>query len=80
MGPDQATDTIRKALSMGADSGVHVVDDALHGSDALGTSLALAKAIKGRGADLVMLRLGVDRRPDVRGAGDGGRAPRACRS
>ncbi len=54
MGPDQATDTVRKALSMGADAGVHVLDDALHGSDALATSLALAKAIEGRGADLVI--------------------------
>ncbi len=54
MGPSQATDTIRKALSMGADAGVHVVDDGLHGSDALATSLALATAIQGRGADLVI--------------------------
>ena len=54
MGPDQATDTIRKALSMGATAGVHVVDDALHGSDAVGTSLALAKAIEAQGADLVV--------------------------
>jgi len=55
MGPDQATDTIRKALSMGADAGVHVLDDGLHGSDAVATSLALAKAIEGQGADLVLL-------------------------
>ena len=47
MGPAQATDTIRKALSMGADSGVHIVDDGLHGSDAVATSLALAKASRG---------------------------------
>src|SRR6478735_852085 len=42
MGPDKAGETIRKALSMGADAGVHVVDDGLHGTDALGTSLVLA--------------------------------------
>jgi electron transfer flavoprotein beta subunit len=30
---------------MGADKAVHIVDDALHGSDALATSLAMAKAI-----------------------------------
>ena len=54
MGPSQATDTIRKALSMGADAGVHVVDDGLHGSDAVATSLALAKAIEAQGADLVI--------------------------
>ncbi len=55
MGPDQATDTIRKALSMGADSGVHVVDDALHGSDAAATALALATAAKAQSPDLVVL-------------------------
>ena len=27
MGPERATETIRKALSMGADEAVHVVDD-----------------------------------------------------
>jgi electron transfer flavoprotein beta subunit len=54
MGPAQATDTIRKALSMGADSAVHVSDTALAGSDALGTSLALAKAIESRQPDLVI--------------------------
>ncbi len=32
MGPDRATDAIRKALSMGADKAVHVSDEALHGS------------------------------------------------
>jgi electron transfer flavoprotein beta subunit len=54
MGPSQATDTIRKALSMGADAAVHVSDAGLAGSDALGTSLALAKAIESRQADLVI--------------------------
>ncbi len=55
MGPSQTTDTIRKALAMGADAGVHILDDGLHGSDAVATSLALAKAIEGRAADLVIL-------------------------
>ena len=31
MGPEQAAEAVRKGLQMGADSGVHVVDDALHG-------------------------------------------------
>src|SRR6201997_5845924 len=35
MGPDKASESIRKALSMGADKAVHLVDDALAGSDAL---------------------------------------------
>ena len=54
MGPERASETVRKALSMGADSGIHVVDDALHGSDAIATSAVLAKAIEGRGFDLVI--------------------------
>jgi electron transfer flavoprotein beta subunit len=55
MGPAGAADTVRKALSMGADEAVHVVDDALHGSDALATSLVLATAIERIGYDLVVL-------------------------
>ncbi|MFL6109710.1 MAG: electron transfer flavoprotein subunit beta/FixA family protein [Marmoricola sp.] len=46
IGPEAAADAIRKALQMGADSGVHVVDDAIAGSDALATSAVLAAAIK----------------------------------
>jgi hypothetical protein len=38
MGPERATESVRKALAMGADRGVHVCDPALHGSDALVTS------------------------------------------
>jgi electron transfer flavoprotein beta subunit len=45
MGPDKAVDAIRKALQMGAHKAVHVVDDALKGTDAAGTSLVLAKAL-----------------------------------
>ncbi|HVT65243.1 MAG TPA: electron transfer flavoprotein subunit beta/FixA family protein, partial [Mycobacteriales bacterium] len=55
VGPEKAVETIRKALSMGADSAVHVVDPALHGSDALATSLALAKALGTIQHDLVIL-------------------------
>jgi len=55
MGPDNATDTIRKALSMGADRAIHVVDSALHGSDAIATSAALAAAIGTVAYDLVIL-------------------------
>ncbi|MFE9745506.1 electron transfer flavoprotein subunit beta/FixA family protein [Saccharothrix saharensis] len=55
MGPDRATDAIRKALSMGADKAVHVSDEALHGSDALTTAKVLAKAIGTiEGFDLVI--------------------------
>jgi electron transfer flavoprotein beta subunit len=55
MGPPPATDTLRKALALGADEAVHVVDDALHGSDATATSLVLARAIERIGFDLVVL-------------------------
>jgi electron transfer flavoprotein beta subunit len=33
MGPETVTQVLRKALSMGADSAIHVMDDALAGSD-----------------------------------------------
>jgi electron transfer flavoprotein beta subunit len=51
VGPEQAVDAVRKALQMGADKGVHVVDDAIAGSDAVATSLVLAKAIEKLGAE-----------------------------
>jgi len=54
VGPEQATDAIRKALQMGADKGVHVVDDAIAGSDALATSLVLAEAVKKIDHELVV--------------------------
>ncbi len=54
MGPDRASETVRKALSMGADAGIHVVDDSLAGSDAIATSAVIAKAIEGRDFDLVL--------------------------
>jgi len=55
VGPEQAEAAIRKSLQMGADKAVHVKDDALHGSDAVATSLVLAKAIEKIGRpDLVL--------------------------
>jgi electron transfer flavoprotein beta subunit len=55
MGPDRATEAIRKALSMGADAAVHLTDEALAGSDAIGTARALAGAIGTVGeVDLVL--------------------------
>ena len=46
VGPERAVDALKKALQMGADKGVHVIDDAIAGSDAVATSLVLAKAIE----------------------------------
>jgi electron transfer flavoprotein beta subunit len=55
VGPEKAADAVRKALQMGADQGVHVLDDAIAGSDAVATSLVLAEAVKKAGpADLVI--------------------------
>lgn len=58
VGPEKGVDAVRKALQMGADSGIHVIDDAIAGSDYVGTSLVLAKAVEKAGAekkvDLVM--------------------------
>ena len=54
MGPERAAETVRKALSMGADSGIHILDAALHGSDAIATSAVLAAALSGRAIDLVI--------------------------
>jgi electron transfer flavoprotein beta subunit len=54
VGPEQARAAILKSLQMGADSGIHVLDDALHGSDALATSLVLAKTLERAEFDLVL--------------------------
>ena len=54
MGPEKATESIRKALSMGADKAVHLLDDGLAGSDALSTSYALAQVLGQTGFDLVI--------------------------
>jgi electron transfer flavoprotein beta subunit len=54
VGPEVARAAILKALQMGADAGVHVLDDAVHGSDAVATSLILAKAVEGQAPDLVL--------------------------
>jgi electron transfer flavoprotein beta subunit len=54
MGPERATESIRKALSMGPDGAVHVLDDALSGTDALGTSRVLAAALQRLSPDVVL--------------------------
>ena len=46
MGPEKATDVLRNALALGVNEVHHVSDPALAGSDTLGTSYALAKAIE----------------------------------
>ena len=55
MGPDGADAAVRKALSMGADSGILLTDPALAGSDAVATSHALAQALATTEYDLVVM-------------------------
>ncbi|WP_394285651.1 electron transfer flavoprotein subunit beta/FixA family protein [Corynebacterium sp.] len=45
MGPAGADEALRKALSMGADDAVRLTDDALAGSDAIGTAWALTNLL-----------------------------------
>jgi len=55
MGPAVALEAVRRGLSMGADKGVLVSDDALAGADALTTARVLAAAIRKAGDfDLVI--------------------------
>ncbi len=54
MGTSDATIGIRNALAMGAASAVHILDDAVAGSDTLGTAKLLAAAIKKQPFDLVI--------------------------
>jgi electron transfer flavoprotein beta subunit len=54
MGPAPAEDALRRAMAMGAERSIHLIDDALAGSDALGTAKALAAAIRAESPDLVI--------------------------
>lgn len=55
MGPEQAQQTVRKALSYGLDAAIQVTDDALAGSDAVATARVLAAALSGEEFDLVIM-------------------------
>jgi electron transfer flavoprotein beta subunit len=54
MAPNGETSGLRTALAMGAAKAILVSDDALRGSDALGTAKVLAKAIERAQPDLVL--------------------------
>ena len=54
LGPDDAADAIKRSLQMGASAGIHINDDAVHGTDAIGTSTILAAAIRKAAPDLVV--------------------------
>ena len=64
MGPEKAAESIRKALSMGADKAVHLLDDGLAGSDALSTSYAMAQVLD---ADRLRPRRSAARNPPTPG-------------
>jgi electron transfer flavoprotein beta subunit len=54
MGPQSASATLRKGLSMGAANAVHVLDDALLGADLTLTAEVLAAALRRGSYDLVV--------------------------
>jgi electron transfer flavoprotein beta subunit len=54
MGPASVTPALRKALALGADSAVHVLDDALVGADVGLTASVLAAALAAEKPDLIV--------------------------
>jgi electron transfer flavoprotein beta subunit len=69
LGPKRVTESIRTALAMGADKGILISDDALAGSDSLGTAKALAAVIKDLEYDIIFTgQRGIDDDMGVVGA------------
>jgi len=54
MGPPQAEEALREALSLGANRAIHLSDKVFALADTIGTSRTLALAIEKEGADLVL--------------------------
>lgn len=54
MGPPQAENALREAISMGVDEAVLLTDRAFAGADTWATAYTLAKAVKKLSADIVM--------------------------
>ncbi len=54
LGPERVKEALRKGLALGAARAVHLVDDAFQGGDASATARALAAAVAGEEADLVL--------------------------
>ncbi len=54
VGPKRSEAALRTALAMGADEAVLIDDEALEGSDAIGTARALAAAIGNQSYDLIL--------------------------
>ncbi|MDP8943260.1 MAG: electron transfer flavoprotein subunit beta/FixA family protein [Actinomycetota bacterium] len=55
MGPPSAQRVLHKAVSLGADRSVHLVDEALVGSDVCATGYALARVLEREAPGLVLL-------------------------
>lgn len=53
VGPARAMETIRTALAMGADKGIHIDDAALNNADAFTVASALCAAVKSLSCDVV---------------------------
>jgi electron transfer flavoprotein beta subunit len=53
LGPARALESIRTALAMGADKGIHINDPAFEGADAYVTATALAAAIRNIPHDII---------------------------
>jgi len=60
MGPERVKQTIKEALAKGADRGIHIADDHFAQLDPLGGASALAAAVKGEAADLILTGLQSD--------------------
>ncbi len=54
LGPDEAKETIRKGLALGADTAIHLNDPAFLGGDASTTAKVLAAALKKMEFDIVL--------------------------
>jgi electron transfer flavoprotein beta subunit len=54
MGTDRVVESMRTALAMGIDKGVHLKDAAFAGSDAMGEAKALAAAVKSLSPDIIL--------------------------
>lgn len=54
MGTDRVIESMRTALAMGVDKGIHLKDAAFAGSDALGEAKALAAALKSLSPDVIL--------------------------
>ncbi len=54
VGDEDAEDVLRRALAMGADEAVHLMDDTFEGSDARAIATILHRTIAGRTYDLIL--------------------------